>query len=61
MDIFQTNDRIEIDNSIKADVLKVSKNGDRLYVEFWGRGLREGKLVRMWIYASSAKFIRRAA
>lgn len=37
---------------IRADVLRVSKDGKRVQVQFWGRGLREGKLVTQWTHAS---------
>ena len=38
---------------IRADVLKVSKDGKRIRVQFWGRGLMAGKLRTMWDSASS--------
>lgn len=60
---FQMNDRIELygetNDAIRADVLKVSKNGDRLYVSHWGRGMQEGKIVKTWVYAKGAKLLRR--
>jgi hypothetical protein len=62
---YQTNDRIELysgtADAIRADVLKVSSKGDKLYVSFWGRGLQEGKLVKSWVYSTSATLIRQAA
>lgn len=36
---------------IRADVRGVSKDGSRIRVQFWGRGMREGKLTTMWTYA----------
>ena len=37
---------------IRGDVLRVSKDGKRVQVQFWGRGLREGKLTTLWTHAS---------
>lgn len=63
MTAFQVNDRIELysgtPDAIRADVLKVAKDGKRLWVSFNGRGFQEGKMVRMWVYAASATFVRR--
>ena len=36
---------------ISADVTKVSKDGKRMLIKFWGRGLREGKLTSQWVDA----------
>lgn len=60
---YQMNDRIELNSgtsyAMRADVLKVSKKGDRLYVSFWGRGFQEGKIVKSWVYSDSATLVRR--
>ncbi len=41
------------DDPIHADLLKVSKDGKRIRVQFWGRGLMSGKLRTMWDSAAS--------
>lgn len=38
---------------ISADVKSVSKDGRRIQVQFWGRGMRDGKLTTQWSYAAS--------
>ena len=43
---------------VRADVLRVSKDGKRVRVQFWGRGLRDGRLVSQWTYASEWKVTR---
>jgi len=62
---YQMNDRIELYSgtcdAMRADVLKVGAKGDKLYVEFWGRGFKEGKLVRTWVLSRTATLVRRNA
>lgn len=40
---------VEGRDPISADVHAVSKNGKRMRIQFWGRGLREGKLTSQWV------------
>ena len=50
----QVHDRVQDQDGRKGDVLKISKDGKRIYVSFWLESLA-GKvtLCKQWAYASS--------
>lgn len=42
-------DKVLYLNEFKADIVSIAKNG--ITIEFWGRGFKEGKLVRRRVRA----------
>jgi hypothetical protein len=49
--VFQAGDKIQNGGGEKAEVLQVSKNGQRIRIAYWSPLGREPRLMKMWTWA----------
>lgn len=49
----KSGDKVWYLDEFKADIISVNRNG--IIIEFWGRGLQDGRLVRRRVAAKELK------